>query len=242
MQYLKSKLLYAPFLSILASCSTVSHDNYTGSLSGVDPIKSASSAVSAVEKGISPVGNSSASNHAAKSIESIGLMNSSTVKSSDLMEAVSKVSGHSQNSIRPAVAHIRSSASKYEIPPALLAALIHRESSFKQSARSSSGAVGLTQVMPKYWSRQCDSIWTAKGNIDCGAKILSTYLKSAEGDWKVALAFYNVGPNNYEKSAKMRRVGDNYAKMVMDSQYKIESHITSKQLTAFIDKNQIKTQ
>ena len=52
--------------------------------------------------------------------------------------------------------------------------------------------------------------------------ILSKYNQSA-GSWKKALAYYNVGPSNYESSWKMRRQGKKYAKQVKKHQKQLKS-------------------
>lgn len=45
--------------------------------------------------------------------------------------------------------YIRTHADNHRLPPALLAAVIQRESGFDHTARSSAGAVGLMQLTPK---------------------------------------------------------------------------------------------
>lgn len=108
-------------------------------------------------------------------------------------------------------------ANQYDISPFLIAAVIMQESSYRSNARSSAGAVGLTQVIPKFWRSQCDgSLRQEYNNIKCGTYILSTYNKLA-GNWLQALAYYNVGPQAYKNSPKMQRQGLKYARSV--SQY-----------------------
>src|SRR5689334_24763947 len=43
---------------------------------------------------------------------------------------------------------VRGHARNYQLDPALLAAVIYQESKFKANARSSSGAIGLMQLLP----------------------------------------------------------------------------------------------
>lgn len=108
-------------------------------------------------------------------------------------------------------------ANQYDISPFLLAAVIMQESSYRSNARSSAGAVGLTQVIPKFWRSQCDgSLRQEDNNIKCGTYILSTYNKLA-GNWFKALAYYNVGPQAYKNNPKMQKQGLKYARSV--SQY-----------------------
>lgn len=106
------------------------------------------------------------------------------------------------------------SADFHGISPYLLAAVIHQESSYQSNATSPAGAVGLTQVMPKYWKTQCPgNLYDDTLNIQCGTSILSTYNKSA-GNWPKTLAYYNVGPKGYHSNVKMRSQGEKYARSV----------------------------
>lgn len=115
---------------------------------------------------------------------------------------------------------IEKSADDHKVPSSLIAALVQIESEFKSNKRSQFGAVGLTQVMPKVWGKQCN-LRTDAGNIDCGAKILAHYY-DLSGDWQKALAYYNVGPGRYGKSSVARKVGHRYAKNVMASMQEIK--------------------
>lgn len=100
------------------------------------------------------------------------------------------------------------------VSPYLLAAVIHQESSYNSDASSPAGAVGLTQVMPKYWKTQCPgNLYDDTINIQCGSQILSAYNKSA-GSWPKALAYYNVGPYGYHSNSKMKKQGEKYARSV----------------------------
>lgn len=106
-------------------------------------------------------------------------------------------------------------ARQYNISPFLLAALIMQESSYRSHVKSSAGAIGLTQVIPKYWKSQCNgSLRQEYYNIQCGTYVLSTYSKQA-GNWLKALAYYNVGPSAYNNSQKMRQQGKKYAQSVI---------------------------
>lgn len=78
----------------------------------------------------------------------------------------------------------------------LIATIIMTESSFRYSAVSIDGAVGPTQVKPKYWSSSCGDLKNPRDNIICGAHVLSQYLKIANGNVKQAIKMYNVGPSN----------------------------------------------
>ncbi|MBA2614369.1 MAG: lytic transglycosylase domain-containing protein [Actinobacteria bacterium] len=99
-------------------------------------------------------------------------------------------------------------ARNYQLDPALLAAVIYRESKFDAEARSRSGAVGLMQLLPS----------TAKGiavhtggkafvvadlvdpeiNVRYGAFYLRRLLRKYE-DERLALAAYNAGQRNVDE-------------------------------------------
>jgi len=99
-------------------------------------------------------------------------------------------------------------ARNYDLDPALLAAVIYRESKFDAHARSASGAVGLMQLLPD----------TAKGIAvhTGGAKFVVSDLDDPEinvrygsfylrrlltkyGDRRLALAAYNAGQQNVDE-------------------------------------------
>ncbi len=106
------------------------------------------------------------------------------------------------------------SADKQDMAPLMLAAMIHQESSCRSRVVSSAGAVGLTQVMPRFWQQKCPGdLYDEWVNINCGSYILANYNQSA-GSWKKALAYYNVGPTGYNNSWKMKRQGKKYARQV----------------------------
>lgn len=89
---------------------------------------------------------------------------------------------------------------KYQVPIALLKAVAKAESDFNPKEVSSSGAMGVMQLMPE----------TAKGlgvsdpfdveqNIMGGAKYLADKLAMYDGNVELALAAYNAGSGNVKK-------------------------------------------
>ncbi len=90
---------------------------------------------------------------------------------------------------------IDSAARKHEVDPALVRAVIHAESAFRESVISRKGAVGLMQLMPAT-ARDMgvkDSLSPAQ-NIHGGVKYLAYLLKLHGGNVTLALAAYNAGP------------------------------------------------
>lgn len=136
--------------------------------------------------------------------------NRSTQLSSGLQNAYS-VSPNTANRLSPMIVQ---NAERYDISPTLLAALIRQESNYNSSARSPTGAIGLTQIVSTHWRQSCPgNLYDENTNINCGAYILSTYYKSA-GSWSKAVAYYNVGPSGYERSFWTRHKGKKYARSV----------------------------
>ena len=131
-------------------------------------------------------------------------------------------------SISPVVANrvspiIVQNADQYKVDPLLIAATIRQETNFRSNATSPSGAVGLTQVVPRYWQPSCPgNLYDDAINVGCGTFILAKYNESA-GSWKKALAYYNVGPTNYESNRKMRKQGKRYAKQVKQHEKNLKS-------------------
>ena len=75
------------------------------------------------------------------------------------------------------------------LDPLLLAAVIRQESTFRPYVSSPAGAVGLTQVMPRYWQATCPGdLYDELTNINCGSFILTKY-KNAAGSIPKALAY-----------------------------------------------------
>ncbi len=85
-------------------------------------------------------------------------------------------------------------ATRADLPPELVLALIEVESNFDRFAISSAGARGLMQVMP-FWldeiGRPDDDLFDIHTNLRMGCTILRLYLDREKGDRMRALARYN---------------------------------------------------
>jgi soluble lytic murein transglycosylase len=102
---------------------------------------------------------------------------------------------------------VRGHARNYDLDPALLAAVIYRESKFDAGAHSSSGAIGLMQLLPETakgialhtgGSRFVISdLYNPEINVRYGAFYLRRLL-TKYGDMKLALAAYNAGQANVD--------------------------------------------
>jgi len=92
---------------------------------------------------------------------------------------------------------IHEKAEKYDVDPALVAAVMETESRFHRTARSPVGARGLMQLMPRTgrWmgARNLDD---PEQNVDAGVRYLKYLQERFDGNLKKTLAAYNAGEGN----------------------------------------------
>ena len=103
---------------------------------------------------------------------------------------------------------IRGHAENYDLDPALLAAVIYRESKFDADARSSSGALGLMQLLPDTAKGIAvhtggkefvvEDLYDPEINVRYGSFYLRRLLRKY-GDERLALAAYNAGQANVDR-------------------------------------------
>ena len=110
----------------------------------------------------------------------------------------------------------------FDVPPALVKAVIHTESDFDARVVSKAGAIGLMQVMPfnapKVGLTEAD-LWHPGRNILAGVRLLAVLLLHYRGDLISTLAAYNARPRklfaplpgNGETPTYVRRVLQRYA-------------------------------
>lgn len=91
-------------------------------------------------------------------------------------------------------------ASAYGVDAKLLKAIAKQESNFTSNAVSSSGAIGVMQLMPQTaQSLGVTDAYDARQNIMGGAKYISSLISKYDGDISLALAAYNAGSGNVAK-------------------------------------------
>jgi peptidoglycan lytic transglycosylase len=103
---------------------------------------------------------------------------------------------------------VRGHARNYQLDPALLAAVIYQESKFKADARSTSGAIGLMQLLPATAQGiavhtggtrfTTADLYNPEINVRYGAWYLR-HLLEKYGDERTALAAYNAGQDNVDR-------------------------------------------
>lgn len=92
---------------------------------------------------------------------------------------------------------IKEYAKEYNVPPALVKAVIKVESNYDPFAVSVCGARGLMQLMPSTaLEMQVEDIFDPSQNIGGGVQYLARMLELFNDDLKLALAAYNAGPGN----------------------------------------------
>lgn len=126
---------------------------------------------------------------------------------------------------------VRAAAAEFDVPLAMILAVIRTESGFDATARSAAGATGLMQLLPDTFSfisneklgEQLDKeqLTDPYVNIRYGTYYLA-YLMARFGDWRIALAAYNAGEG---------RVAE-----WLDEQDGILSHIPYRETRVYVDK------
>jgi len=96
---------------------------------------------------------------------------------------------------------IEDAAQKQKLEPALVRAVIEKESAFHPCAVSAKGAQGLMQIMPATAERLgLRDAFDPRANIDTGSRFLRELLDKYAGDVAKALGAYNAGPASVDAS------------------------------------------
>lgn len=95
-------------------------------------------------------------------------------------------------SVRP---YVQEAATKYNLDPALIEAVIKQESAYDTAARSAVGAEGLMQLMPETAKELgVENSLDPRQNVMGGAKYLRQLLDQFDGNLTKVIAGYNAGP------------------------------------------------
>src|SRR5216684_7579991 len=106
-------------------------------------------------------------------------------------------------SVRSFAAFVTEASKRFGVPEHWIRAVMHVESSAKQRARSSKGAMGLMQIMPKTWTELRSRYGLGADPYDPRDNILAgaAYIRELYDRYGSPgfLAAYNAGPSRYEK-------------------------------------------
>jgi soluble lytic murein transglycosylase-like protein len=119
-------------------------------------------------------------------------------------------------------AAIDQAASRHNVDPNLVRAVIKVESNFNPNAVSRKGAMGLMQLMPQT-ARQLNvaNPFDPQQNVDAGVRHLKQLMENYGGDVKLTLAAYNAGQGAVARSAGVPHFAEtrNYVKRITQLYY-----------------------
>ncbi|MEE2961413.1 MAG: lytic transglycosylase domain-containing protein [Myxococcota bacterium] len=124
--------------------------------------------------------------------------------------ALSRLSLHSV--LRPLEEHekldiqnlVKDRANQLGVPTKLAVKIAQIESGFRSKVISSTGAMGVMQLMPKTAAQyKVGDPFNPIENIDGGLRYLRYLLRRYQGDWVRAAAAYNAGPGRVRKHGRL---------------------------------------
>jgi soluble lytic murein transglycosylase-like protein len=96
---------------------------------------------------------------------------------------------------------VQEAASRHQVDPALVRAVIETESNWNPAARSARGAVGLMQLIPTTAQRfGVNDAYSPQQNVDAGVRYLKLLLERYDGNLDLALAAYNAGEGAVDRA------------------------------------------
>lgn len=135
------------------------------------------------------------------------------------------------NRVQPIVL---TAADEHRLEPSLINGVIWVESRFNPRARSSAGARGLMQLMPRTASSLAQKMgrfraasYDPEFNVQAGTLYLASLRDRYDGDLRLALAAYNAGAGNVDKwmkeDGRLPPRSEEYVRLVLDAQARFES-------------------
>jgi soluble lytic murein transglycosylase-like protein len=120
----------------------------------------------------------------------------------------------------PEISHlVEQTASRLQVDPQLVHAIIQVESEYHPKAVSRKGAMGLMQLVPETAQRfGVDNPFNPKQNIEGGVSYLKQLLDHFGGDLSLSLAAYNAGEGAVQRSGGIPSFAEtrNYVRKVTD--------------------------
>ncbi len=141
---------------------------------------------------------------------------SSASKTASTSSAASKTTSASSMKTTKFDAYFKKAAKKYGVSESLLKGIAKAESNFNERDLSSSGAMGVMQLMPETArSLGVTDPYDPEQNIMGGAKCIAQKLKEFHGDVELALAAYNAGSGAVKRAGGIPAKCRNYIKKVL---------------------------
>lgn len=116
------------------------------------------------------------------------------------------------------LAHAKAVAQKHGVPEDLFLRLVQQESGWNAGAVSPKGAAGLAQLMPGTAALLGVNARDPRQNLEGGARYLRM-MYDRFGNWRLALAAYNAGPEAVEKHGGIPPYAEtrNYVRVISGS-------------------------
>ena len=113
------------------------------------------------------------------------------------------------------LAHAKAAAARHGVPEDLFLRLVQQESGWNAGAVSPKGATGLAQLMPGTAQLLGVDATDPLENLDGGARYLRM-MYDRFGNWRLALAAYNAGPEAVDKANGVPNYEEttNYVKVI----------------------------
>jgi len=118
---------------------------------------------------------------------------------------------------------VQDAATKHNLDPALVKAVIGVESGWNQTAISRKGALGLMQLIPSTAGEMgVGNAFDPVENVNGGAAYLRSLLDRFHGDLEKSLAAYNAGPGAVERVGGIPNIPEtrSYVRKVTDSYFR----------------------